>query len=369
MDSKFLSKQILRILKITFNHLSKSKLKNFADIIVAFFYNESFSLREVASKMPGESNVKHKLKRLIYFLDRIKIDDSFFKSYIKTIFSLPNFRFRKRKYITILLDTTTLLDDFLVLAGSISFKGRAIPIYIKIWRGVNEPYDYKGRVKEFIVKLSKLLPEHNYEIIADRGFQGHDMVQIFQGVRWKYVIRIHKNYSVRERGSMGYKQLSLFEDGFYEGVVIGKVKPIEDVNLVVNSIEDEEGGRIRWYLITTLEDKERAIKDYSRRMWIEESFKDLKVELKWEKYTKKIPEKGRLEKMVILSILSYAIQLSIGGGIEIPPSEERKTSILKRFNNILTSSYRFIRKHFITLVTLFKLNYRRSYLFFKYNFG
>jgi len=129
MDNDFLSKQILKILKHFIWILSKPQRKNIADIIVALFFNTSFSLREIASRMPGDSNVKHKLKRLVYSLDTLTINRTFFKSYIKTLFALPNFRFRKRDYITILLDTTTLRDDFLILSASISYKGRAIPVY------------------------------------------------------------------------------------------------------------------------------------------------------------------------------------------------------------------------------------------------
>jgi hypothetical protein len=369
MDNDFLSKQILKILNISFEFLSKSQRKNIADIIVALFFNTSFSLREIASRMPGDSNVKHKLKRLVYSLDTLTINRTFFKSYIKTLFALPNFRFRKRDYITILLDTTTLRDDFLILSASISYKGRAIPVYLKIWKGVNEPYDLKQRVRTFIKELAKLMPKHNYELIGDRGFQGHDMIEMFKGSRWEYVIRLSKNYCAKKKDSPKFVQLSLFEDGFYEDVTIGKNNPIENVNLSVNSIKNEEGERVVWYLLSSLKNQERVIKDYERRMWIEESFKDLKSTLNWEKYTKKVPQKGRLEKMIIISCLSYAIRLSLGEQVEIPPSEKNKTSVLKRFQHILSNSYRTIAKLFNTVVSLFKMNYQRSYTYFAKYFG
>jgi len=369
MDSELLAKQILRMLKLTFNRFSRPQLKNLSDVIVALFFNKSFALREIASKMPGESNVKHKLKRLVYFLDSFKLDDTFFKSYIKTLFALPSFRFRKRKYLTILLDFTTLLDDFLILSASISFKGRSIPVYIKVWKGVHEHYDYKGRVEEFIKHLSNLLPKQNYELIADRGFQGYDMIQIFKNSGWDYCVRLQKSYCVKEKSSPNYVQMSLFEDGFYEDVTVGKNRPTENVNLAVNSIKNEEGEKCTWYLLTSVKSKERAVNDYSRRMWIEETFKDLKGVLKWEQYTEKIPEKGRLEKMIVISCLSYAIQMSIGDRIDVPKSEEKKTSILKRFQNIISSSYRLVGKLFNTLTSLFIQNYQRSYFYLHNIFG
>ncbi len=369
MDSKFLVRQILRVLRFSFANLTKPQLKNLADVIVALFFNNAFTLREVASKMSSDSNVKHKLKKLQSFLDSLELDSYFFKSYIKTLFSLPNFCFRRRKYITLLLDSTTLLDDFYILSASISYKGRAIPVYVRMWAGVNEHYNLIERVDAFIKNLSKLLPKHNYEIVADRGYQGFNFKEIFSKSGWDYVVRISENYTVKEKDSPKFVQVSLFEDGLYENVTLGKTHPIENVNLVVNSATNEEGSKIRWYLMTTLKDKNRAIFDYSRRMWIEESFKDLKGILKWETYTKNKPEKSRLEKLLVISCLSYAIRLSLGSEIEVPKSEERKTSIFKRFQNIILSSYRLVHKLFAILTSSFSLNYRRSLPFFTINYG
>jgi len=208
------------------------------------------------------------------------------------------------------------------------------------------------------------MPKHNYELIGDRGFQGHDMIEMFKGSGWEYVIRLSKNYCAKKKNSPKFVQLSLFEDGFYEDVTIGKNNPIENVNLSVNSIKNEEGERVVWYLLSSLKNQERVIKDYERRMWIEESFKDLKSTLNWEKYTKKVPEKGRLEKMIIISCLSYAIRLSLGEQVEIPPSEKNKTSVLKRFQHILSNSYRTIAKLFNTVISLYRMNYQRSYPYF-----
>jgi hypothetical protein len=70
-----------------------------------------------------------------------------------------------------------------------------------------------------------------------------------------------------------------------------------------------------------------AATDYKRRMWIEQTFKDLKSVLKWETYTAKFPAHRRLEKLVALSCLSYGFQLCLGTQVSVPPSEEKKTSL------------------------------------------
>jgi len=68
--------------------------------------------------------------------------------------------------------------------------------------------------------------------------------------------------------------------------------------------------KTKWYLQTNLFNSELVIDTYYKRMQIEESFKDLKHVLHWEKYTKNVPRKEYTEKCVTISCLSYAIQMS-----------------------------------------------------------
>jgi len=351
-----------RVVKLTFGYLSKPQQKVMAQVIVALFQVRSFTLRDIASLMYGDVNVKHKLKKLKNFLDGLELDYQFWKAYVKTIFCLPYFQLGKRKYITLLIDATTLRDDFWILGVSISYRGRAIPIYQKIWKGVNESYDYWGRVEEVMKRLKDILPtKYKYEIIADRGFQGNKLLEICKKIKWDYVIRINRMYRMKTKDGGEYIQLSLFPDGFYKGVVLGKGNPISDINVVVKSTSVDGVEKARWYLATNLGNCEQVIEDYSGRMWIEESYKDLKGILKWETYTRKIPHKGRLEKLIVLSSLSYALQLCIGSSIDIPGSEEDKTSVVKRFQHIIVSAWRKAEGLYLKIVLLFRVRvYRLS---------
>ena len=60
-----------KLVSSTFKHLNKSQQKNLADLLTAFLYNTSFALWDIASGLSGDTAVKHKNKRLIYFLDTI----------------------------------------------------------------------------------------------------------------------------------------------------------------------------------------------------------------------------------------------------------------------------------------------------------
>lgn len=354
------SREIYKITKRTFIYLSKWQQKTLAELIVAFLYNESFTIREIASKFPQSTNVKHKLKRLQNFLDKIQLNKEFWHSYIITLFSLPHFSFKKRKYITIVLDFTTLKEDFLILGASISYQGRAIPIYLKVWKGVNKSYDFWKRVKEFLRELKSLLPQHNYVLVCDRGFASIQLFEITAKTGWKNcIVRINDSWSIKRSNDDKFIKLNTLKEGYYGQVTLGKNSQIEYISVVVSSIKDEKGKKHYWYLAARIEDpirienKWKFIKNcYEQRMWIEESFKDLKQILKWEKYTEKIPLKNRMENLVVISCLSYALQICIGTQIDVPNSEKKKTSIIKRVRHILVQIHR-MNNILTKIITLF----------------
>lgn len=333
---------------------------------MAFFYNASFTLWEIASCLAGETTPKHKHKRLIYFLDHLELDTAFWKSFILTIFSLPGFRFKSRRYITIALDATTLKDDFWILAASVSFQGRSIPVYVKMWRGVHTSYNYWQRVESFVTELKELLPQgYRYELVADRGFQGEPMLKLLARIGWDYVIRLNGCWRVKESDGREFVQLNLFADGWYEQVWLGKTRQAGPVNLAVSSVVNEEGAASKWYLKTNINHYDHVVSSYTRRFWIEESFKDLKSQLKWETYTEKLPSKDRINKCVTVSCLSYAIQTSLGTQISLAPSEEAKASVFKRFRQAYRRSSERLERIITKFLGMIPTYIRRTQYAFK----
>ena len=376
-----LFKFVYALISHTFCHLSLPQVKNLASLVLTFFYNTSFALYDIAKYFPANTSQKHKYKALVRALDALSLNKHFWRSYVKTIFALPHFRIRSRRYITILLDATTLKEDFWVLAASISYKGRSIPIYLKMWKGVNKRYDYWGRVKKFVKQMRRLLPDrYSYIIVADRGFKGSKLPRWCKELDLDYIIRIQDDYHVRLKDGEEWEQLGLFSSGIYSCSAIGKESQIEG-NVVVNEIVDADKvtkplgkgekkdktrakAQAKWFLQTSLNDKDFVVDTYLKRMQIEESFKDLKSHLYWEKYTEKLPKKDRIEKCVVISCLSYAIQLSIGSCEKISKKEEKMTSLLNRFRNALHRSLQHLSRVMPAFIAVVLVNiYRIDKLF------
>jgi hypothetical protein len=347
--------------------LKLSQKKNLADLLTAFLSNTSFALWDIASSLSGETTTKHKHKRLIYFLDSLNIDLNFWKSYSLALFSLPGFKFKKRKIITLALDATTLKSDFWILAVTVSFNGRGIPLYLKSWAGVNESYDYWSRVKSVLSDLKAILPKgYLFEIVADRGFQGDVMFQMCKELGIDFIIRINDSYKVKVNG-LEYIQLSLFNDGYYVTESLGKKSQTPDMNLCVNSRILENGTVAKWYLVSNQRElnQEVMVERYSTRFWIEEGIKDLKSKLHWEKYTGKIPQKARLEKCIIISGLSYAVQTAIGNQMYMTDSERKRTSVFNKFRQSIRRGTEELEKIILNFLNIIATYITRAKLCFE----
>jgi hypothetical protein len=230
----------------------------------------------------------------------LTVDINFWKSYSLALFSLPGFKFKKRKIITLALDATTLKDDFWLLEITVSFNGRGVPLYLQCWKGLNESYSYWDRVRGVLANLKEILPNgYFFEIVADRGFQGDAMFKICKESGIDFIVRINDSYMVKLPDGKEYIQLSRFNDGYYVTESLGKKTQTPEINLCVNSKKLENGETAKWYLVSNRRElsREMMTERYSTRFWIEEGIKDLKSKLHWEKYTEKIPQKERLEKV------------------------------------------------------------------------
>ena len=351
-----------------FTHFNVSQKKNMSDLLTAFLSNTSFALWDIASSLSGNTSTKHKHKRLIYFLDSLTIDTMFWKCFSLAVFSLPGFRFKRRKMITLALDATTLKDDFWLLAVTISFNGRGIPIYLKSWEGVHESYNYWDRVKSVLQGLKEILPKgYKFEIVADRGFQGDVMFQLCKELGIDFIIRINDSYKVKLQSGEEYIQLSLFDDGYYITESLGKKSQTSDLDLCVNSKISENGTVAKWYLVSNRRElsQEMITERYTTRFWIEEGIKDLKSKLHWEKYTEKIPQKDRLIKCITISCLSYAVQTAIGNQMDISDSDRRRTSIFNKFRQSIRRGTEELKRIILNFLNIFNIYVMRVQVCYK----
>lgn len=104
---------------------------------------------------------------------------------------------------------------------------------------------------------------------------------------------------------------------------------------VVVQEDKKEGGVERGYLQTNVRERKGFIAGvYGKRMQIEEGFRDWR-RVMWEEYMARVPKAAYMEKCVVISGLSYAIQVSLGRYEEVGKVEERRSGWLIRWRSAM----------------------------------
>src|SRR5699024_4830375 len=123
-----LARQTYHILKRTFPQYNKYTQQTLAELLLVMFSHQRFTLRHIASRLLGDTNVKHKLKRLQNFLDKISLDEQFWQSYVKTLFCLPYMKLRSRRKVAVIDGATDHNDVVWNLAASFSGQELSLPV-------------------------------------------------------------------------------------------------------------------------------------------------------------------------------------------------------------------------------------------------
>jgi len=212
---------------------------------------------------------------------------------------------RKTEYVGKLKDGKT--PGFQILPLAFPYRGRAIPFNFITYSSKTIAEEGRSRNMEHyrvIGELKELLGEKPLVLDREFSYEGlfEDMAQ--EGLR--FVIRLNtgdRPTILDEEGRKVTYSISPGERVFLRGVYYkGKVK----VHLAGQW--DRGLGEPLW-VISNLEPEE-ALEIYKARMKIEESFRDLKSLLGLSKIMNKSRE--RMEKMVAMVLLAYAIAFLIG---------------------------------------------------------
>lgn len=281
-----------------------------ARILKAILDARSPRISDIAHNMPGNPEANYKaIHRFLRWaepqkaLKRLYLEEADFVLADPT--DIERLQAAKTEYVGVLKDGKT--RGFQALVFGVPYRGRAIPFHFITYSSRTIGQEATSRNLEHrraLEGIKDLLG--NQPVVLDREFSYESLFADFMAEKINYVIRLNTGNKATITDGEGMK-LSLSinpgEKVFLRGVFYkGKV----GVNLAG---QWKRGFKEPIWVISNLEPEE-ALTIYRARMKIEESFKDLKSLLNLEKLMNKGQEK--LEKMIALVLLAYAIGLLVG---------------------------------------------------------
>jgi len=268
------------------------------------------TVSEIARAIPNRLDHWHNLKRIWRFLSNVKWSP---EEYFHPLFAFLLTRFRVGLFLPVIIDQSTLAGKWEMLWASIPFRGRALPLYFKVFRYADIRADPEGSQTkledQFVRSVVAMIPPSLHPLLLfDRGYARASLIQLLDSLDVRYVIRVRKDATVRYRrryqGPLsGVKvrrgELIWWPQTFYHAQEQCKV----NMAITLNDTAEEP-----WYLLTNLRRGTTTVHWYERRFRCEELFKDIKDQLHLETIRVKTTE--RVERLLFaLAVAYYAITL------------------------------------------------------------
>lgn len=283
--------------------------------------------------LPGRTTDKHRIKAA----DRL-LGNSRLQSATPAIYAaLGAYLLKSIAHPCISVDWTGVGRRHYLLSASLSFEGRGLPIFSRIY-----PLSQKGSpnaAKKFLKELQAVIPESCTPIlITDAGFY-HDWFDAVQSLGWDLIGRLRGTVFVQIHGhwqslksihrmarrraqSFGVVPTNWTKPRDLRVVLSAQRKPKGRKNLTIKGTPRQgksaksatAAAREPWVLATTLQcSAKRVVALYAQRMQIEESFRDLKAHrYGWGLDHVRCTTPARIEILLLLAALALIAMHYIG---------------------------------------------------------
>ena len=273
--------------------------------MLGLIWAKSCQLPSVADAIPWKSKKPSKIQRLWRFIKNLKVIPKEL-ALISAAEILSGFRGR---IIYLTIDRTDIKDKW-ILFVAVSFRKRALPL---IWnvlskRGATSAKEQRDLLKQLI----PLLPDDSQIVLlGDREFRSVSLIRFCKRNDWGFRLRVKNDTWVRhQRKWFQLRDLPLSCGGrpiYLQSAYLTK-KRHGPINLACcfDLGEDEP-----MYVATNQPASGRTFLEFTKRMHIEEMFRDFK-EAGFRVHKCRIQVKERLDRLLLIVALAYIFLIHLG---------------------------------------------------------
>ena len=252
-----------------------TQVRNFVWLILGIYQSRSVNLSRVAGKIPGQAKLLSSTRRMARLLNNPAIR---VREWYEPIARLwLEAQAQRVIQIQLIVDGTKIGFGHQLLMIGLVYRRRAIPI---AWTWVNHTRGHSSAriILALLVYVRTLLPEGiAVLLVGDCEFGSVDVLRQLEVWKWDYVLRQKANTLICLTHETQWKDFGSYIHKAGQSLWLGKgwltASKIHFTNLLIHW---KMGEKEPWCLATNLPDRRMALKAYSRRMWIEEMFGDLK---------------------------------------------------------------------------------------------
>jgi len=252
-----------------------TQVRGFVWLMIGIYTSRSVYLSRIAGKIPSSAKLLSTVRRLSRLLGNTAIHTR--KWYAPIARQWLQAQFRHLGEIRLIVDGTKIGFAHQLLIVCLAYRKRSIPI---AWTWVKHVKGHSSASKQLalLAYVRSLLPAGApVFLVGDCEFGSIAVLRQLDKWRWFYVLRQKSDTGVWLNEQTDWQAFRTFIQRPGQRIWLGRAcltfKEIYPVNLLLYW---KTGEKEPWCLATNLPDLHMALRFYSRRMWIEEMFGDMK---------------------------------------------------------------------------------------------
>ena len=288
-----------------------TRIRNFSWLMVGLYESRSVHLSKVAEKIPGTACLPSLTRRVRRLLDNPAIQvRGWYEPLARSIVQ----RLADGE-IRLIVDGSKVGFGHQLLLVAIAYRRRAIPL---AWTWVKGSRGHSTVHKQMalLTYVHGLIPtKSSVLLVGDAEFGEVDVQKLLEKWHWQYVLRQKGRYLLRQKGRCDDQRLDSLvkkpgQTQWLEACLL-TAKYAYPVNFLAYW---KTGEKDPWLLATNLTCPQATRKAYSRRMWIEETFGDMKSN-GFDLESTHLRHFLRLSRLTLAVVLLYVWLLAFGSQV------------------------------------------------------
>ena len=281
-------------------------LNTLAMLIAGIIGSQKTHLPAIARKVPTQSKVQSRVRRMERFLANDAIDNrTYYLPYVEALLhSLPE------GPLVLVIDGSEIGRQCILLSINVVYKKRALPLCWLVVKGQKGHLSEATHI-ELVHKLALLLPpERSVVFLGDGEFDGVELLKTLQDLGWNYVCRSAKNVLLTEAGERFQPTDLLLQAG--DRIELPEVGfTASEYGPVLVGIVWETAWKEPLILVSNLDFLCEAYAFYQKRFRIETFFSDQKSR-GFSLGHSHISDTEHLERLLIATCLAYLWMVCLG---------------------------------------------------------
>jgi hypothetical protein len=326
---------VRKILRPCLDVVHAARFAALCTVVEAVIRARRTSIAAMGRALEGRTAPKHGIKRV----DRLLSNNQLHLERAEYFKAIAAYLLRKVRRPVIIVDWTQAAGDLLALVAAVPIGGRAVPVYEEV-----HPLRKLGNARvqsRFLGNLQRVLPRGTTPIVVtDAGFHGPFFRAVLE-LGWDFVGRVRGTATAKSSDGTKFTKKELYRRASPTARDLGWFRLYAsqkgvDARLVVVRSRRKPGRRRKsrsqdeaairraardpWLLATSMTngDAQRIVCVYSRRMQIEEAFRDAKNHrFGWSFRHVTTDSPQRLDALLLVVILGMLVATQVGRAMEL----------------------------------------------------